>query len=436
PTSTQTATPTPTGTATPTPSPTSTTPVNAPKNIRRDPAYTTDLEHTARFLWDAVPNATMYRHYLDGMVIAGEDDATASETVRNLQPGTAYTFAVGAFVGGVEYKSAPFSFTTAGTAPTATPTPTPTSTQTATPTPSPTPTEGGWDIAAVGDMNNANNTSMSTHSGANATAILNGLNDGTIDHFLGLGDFQYDWGTCANLVNYWHKVWGGVLPKTYWASGPGHDVDLTVGFNDIGKYMNGQCAGNTTKSATNTHLNKYVDGLEWYAFDQGNWRVLHAPTAAWRYNATRAQAMTAEIDADLAAAKAQGKHLAVMYHDPYFTSATSAHTRETKVKPWIDVFWKHRVRVLLSGSQHNYERSCPVNNADQCVADGMQQFQVSTGGKEPLRPFLDSPAYIQRRFADTHGHLLMSLFPDGAYTWNYKPVGGLLQTDNGFRAAG
>ncbi|MFJ6283086.1 hypothetical protein ACIQHF_08535, partial [Pseudarthrobacter oxydans] len=121
---TPTPTPTSTQTATPTPSPTSTAPANAPKNIRLDPAYTTDLQHTARFLWDAVPNATMYRHYLNGVAIAGQDDTSTSETVGNLQPGTAYTFAVGAFVGGVEYKSAPFSFTTAAASPTPTPTPT------------------------------------------------------------------------------------------------------------------------------------------------------------------------------------------------------------------------------------------------------------------------------------------------------------------------
>ncbi|MFJ6313028.1 phytase [Pseudarthrobacter oxydans] len=139
-------TPTPTPTSTATPTPTSTAPGSAPQNIRIDPAYTTDLEHTARFLWDPVPNATNYRHYINGAAIAGEDDTSASETVRNLQPATAYAFSVGAFVGGVEYKSAPFSFTTAGASttptptPTATPTPTPTPTPTATPTPTPTPT--------------------------------------------------------------------------------------------------------------------------------------------------------------------------------------------------------------------------------------------------------------------------------------------------------
>ncbi|MBD1538870.1 phytase [Arthrobacter sp. S13_S34] len=132
-------TPTPTPTSTATPTPTSTAPGSAPKNIRLDPAYTTDLEHTARFLWDPVPNATNYRHYINGVAIAGEDDTSASETVRNLQPATAYTFSVGAFVAGVEYKSAPFSFTTAG----ASTTPTPTPTSTATPTPTPTSTAPG-----------------------------------------------------------------------------------------------------------------------------------------------------------------------------------------------------------------------------------------------------------------------------------------------------
>ena len=42
--------------------------------------------------------------------------------------------------------------------------------------------------------------------------------------------------------------------------------------------------------------------------------------------------MTSEMDADLKAAKAAGKHLAVMYHDPYFTSNTSSHTRFSKVE--------------------------------------------------------------------------------------------------------
>lgn len=542
-------------------SPTATTPAadaNTPKNIALDPAYSTDLEHTARFVWDAVPNATIYRHYIDGVAIPNEDDNTNSETVRGLQPGTNYKFVVGAFVNGVEYKSAPFDFKTAGTA--AVPVVTKvndssftytgtwqTSTGTAmyngdnhftnvtnnmwtysfmgtkaqlygqksdglgilavsidngpeqmvdpytsaarteqnllytspdltngthtikvrvtgtkntassgayaaadrldvtsltsgeTPSPTPTPTTppasgGTFSFAAVGDMNPDSNSSTTSASAKNANSIKAALADGTIQNFLGLGDFQYSIGYCSNLVNYWNKLWGPeITAKTYWMAGPNHDVQ--PGRNDdLGKFMNGECAGSTQKSATNQLLNKRQSAMEWYSFDRGNWHFLVAPTAAWYYNSSRAQAMTSEMDADLKAAKASGKHLAVMYHDPYFTSNTDTHTRYSPVKPWIDMWSDNKVKLLFSGSQHNYERSCPVNKLDQCVTDGMQQFQVSTGGKDPLRAFTSSPGYIQKRFSDTYGHLRMTLKDDGSYSWNFVPVSGGMQTDSGTRA--
>jgi hypothetical protein len=138
------------------------------------------------------------------------------------------------------------------------------------------------------------------------------------------------------------------------------------------------------------------------------------------------------MDTDMKAAKAAGKFLAVIYHDPYFTGTTSSHGRFTEAKPWIDMFWANRVKVTFSGSQHNYERSCPVNNVDQCVPDGMQAFQVSTGGIG-LRSLSNEPSFIQRYFTDTWGHLRMSLKADGSYTWQYIPVAGGMQTDSGSR---
>ena len=63
---------------------------------------------------------------------------------------------------------------------------------------------------------------------------------------------------------------------------------------------------------------------------------------------------------DLARAKARGKHLLVAYHDPYFTSTTDQHGPRHGVKPWVDVIDRYDVRLTLSASQHNYERTCPV----------------------------------------------------------------------------
>jgi len=298
-------------------------------------------------------------------------------------------------------------------------------------TPQPLTSGESFEFAAAGDMNPDGNTSATSHSGKNAASIIDGLNDGSLDNFLALGDFQYDKGTCSALGAY-NQLWGPAKAKTYWTAGPNHDVE--PGGHDVDKYMDGQCVS-TEKSATNSDLGRFQDALEWYSFDKGNWHILVAPTAAWRYDSGRAQAMTSEMDADLKAAKAAGKHLAVMYHDPYFTSNTASHTRFAKVKPWIDVFWANRVRVLLSGSQHNYERTCPINNEDQCVADGMQQFQVSTGGIG-LRDFTSDPSYVERKFSDTWGHLRMSLKADGSYTWEFRPVSGGMQTDSGSRSQG
>jgi hypothetical protein len=299
-------------------------------------------------------------------------------------------------------------------------------------TPPPPPPSGSVKIAAVGDMNPSGNTSTTSASGRNAAAIIAGLNSGDLSNFVGIGDFQYDKGTCTALNSYWKTLWGAAIPKTYWTTGPNHDVEPGVN-DDVDRFFNGQCAGSTAISATNTAKGGFVDALDFYSFDVGNWHFAVAPTAAWRYDVAKANAITGQLDADLAAAKAAGKQLAVIYHDPYFTSTTSSHARASEVRPWVDVMWRHRVRLTLSGSQHNYERSCPVNNVDQCVADGMTAFQVSTGGIG-LRAFTSNPAYIVRKFSDTWGHLVLTLNNDGSFSWEYKPVAGGMQTDSGSRS--
>lgn len=290
-------------------------------------------------------------------------------------------------------------------------------------------------IAAVGDMNPDGNTSTTSPSGKNAAAIAAGLANGSLDAFLGLGDFQYSIGNCSSFVNYWNRLWSGTKSKLYWISAPNHDWE--PGRNeDLDDFMNGACPGDSVKSAINTQRG-FIGNGDPYSFDLGNWHFAMLSTALWRYDTTKARQVTNWLDNDLAQAKAAGKHLVVAYHDPYFTSDTSSHSRETAVKPWIDIMDKHDVRLTLSGSQHNYERSCPVTKDDICVAEndpnGMTAFQVSTGGIG-LRSFTSSPSYIVKRFSDTWGWLKLSLYPDGSFSWQFNPVQGS-STDSGFRPA-
>jgi hypothetical protein len=308
-------------------------------------------------------------------------------------------------------------------------------------TPPPAGTGSSWKFDAVGDMNPSGTTSSTSASGKNAAAIKNDINAGTVANFIGLGDFQYSVGNCNNSsypndsFSKWEAQWGPLKAKTYWIGAPNHDYQ--PGRNiDLGTWMNGGCVS-TTKSATNTTLNRYHDPLEWYAFDKGNWHIVAAPTATWRYNPSRAAAMTQEMKDDILAAKANGKHIMALYHDPYYTSRTSDHNREYDVKPWTDMFYDTGVRLTLSGSQHNYERSCYVDKNDACKTDGtgVQAFNVSTGGIG-LRSFPDpKPSFIAHRFSDTWGYIQIDLKDDGSYTWNYKPTSGGMQTDSGTRAA-
>jgi hypothetical protein len=228
------------------------------------------------------------------------------------------------------------------------------------------------------------------------------------------------------LVNQWGKLWGPVISKTYHIAGPTHDA--ASGTNELGyrKFFHGECPGSTAKSAAVTEKGSSIGPFDAYSFNLSSWHFAMMPTAALRYNTQSAASLASWLDEDLSAAESTGKHLAVAYHDPYFTSATSVHSRETQVKPWIDVIDKHRVRLTLSGSQHNYERTCPVRADDTCTADagrGTTAFQVSTGGIG-LRPFTSSPDYIVKRFSDTHGWLELTLNADGSFSWEFKPVDG------------
>jgi acid phosphatase type 7 len=296
------------------------------------------------------------------------------------------------------------------------------------PSPSPVP---DVHIAAVGDMNPAGNVDPDSPSGRNGAAISQLVENNEIDAFLGLGDFQYETGYCDGYVNYWNRLWGGTKPKLYWVTGPNHDWE--PGRNeDLEKFMNGQCPGAPEKAAINQQRGHIGSG-EPYSKDFGNWHFAFLSSGQWRYDKEQAAATTAWLDKDLSAAEAAGKHLAVVYHEPYFTSDTAEHGRAGDQKPWIDVMWKHRVRLTLSGSQHNYERTCPVDNADKCVDDGMTAFQVSTGGIDP-RPFTSKPKYIQKRFNDTRGFLRLTLHGDGSFDWNFVPTTGS-STDSGTRSA-
>ena len=279
-------------------------------------------------------------------------------------------------------------------------------------------------LAAVGDINHAGEASPKSASGRVAASII----AANPDYVFGLGDYQYTVGTCAALTGGFDKLWGRAAA----ADAPHRRSDARLDrasptSRATGSTSPGTCPGQTTgPSALVRARGASVGPGDFWSRDIGTWHLVGLPTALWRYAPDRARAMTATLSTDLAKAKARGKHLLVAYHDPYFTSTTDRHARYPDVKPWVDVLDRYDVRVTLSASQHNYERTCPVLSTGACTPNagqGTTSFNVSTGGLG-LRPFRDSPRFIAKRFADSHGWLALSLHPDGSFAWRYQAVDG------------
>jgi len=290
-------------------------------------------------------------------------------------------------------------------------------------------------IAAVGDMNPDENVDPTSDAGLNA-ADISAFDP---DIFFALGDFQYPTGGCADLVAYWDELWGPLVAKMYHVAGPVHDWESVTRQMGYQQHTNGACPGQTTgPSRLVTELGHPVGPDDFWSSDLGSWHLVGLPSGLWRYDPEAARAMTARLDADLAAASKRGQFSLVAYHDPYFTGTTAGHERALDLEPWIAVMDKYDVRLTLSGSQHNYERSCPVLSNDSCTSttgSGTTAFQVSTGGTGEREFIGERPPFTVQRFTGTYGWLELQLRPNGAFSWQFHAVSGPPNTDAGFRPA-
>ncbi|WP_159803415.1 family 16 glycosylhydrolase [Arthrobacter zhaoguopingii] len=76
-----------------------------PTNLR--PVASGTTQTAIRVEWDAPAGYTGgYKHYVNGVHVAGQDDATKGETLTGLAPNTSYNIQVSATIGGIQKKSA------------------------------------------------------------------------------------------------------------------------------------------------------------------------------------------------------------------------------------------------------------------------------------------------------------------------------------------
>ena len=166
----------------------------------------------------------------------------------------------------------------------------------------------------------------------------------------------------------------------------------------------------------------------YYSYDLGDWHIISLNSMCENVGGCGATSpMVSWLKEDLAA-NASHKCTLAYFHHPLFSSGD--HGNQTKMKPTWDALYAANADVVVNGHDHSYERFAPQNPCGAAdSARGIREFVVGTGGAG-LRPFATIKANSEKRNADTHGVLKLTLNPT-SYDWQFVPVAGKTFTDSG-----
>lgn len=301
--------------------------------------------------------------------------------------------------------------------PTGTPLPTPTPTGTPLPTPTPTGAPGTVVIAAVGDIHGEG-------SDADSVATANMVDSINPTAILGLGDYQYTTGTCANFTTsgHYNSDWGREQSRMYPTLGPTHDYDGSSTGSNAAGYFNGSCAGQSVKApGAGLAAGGTLQWNEPYSFNLGAWHIVQLPSACYRYSGCDASAISTWLNNDLTA----DTHTCQLayWHEPYWTSPSAEHTSDTSMQMWTQILLNHGTELVLNGHQHFYERFFPQNTSNvRDDAHGIASIIVGTGGighYTKTSTAANEAAYN----ASTYGVMKLSLTSTG-YSTQFMPVEG------------
>jgi 3',5'-cyclic AMP phosphodiesterase CpdA len=214
---------------------------------------------------------------------------------------------------------------------------------------------------------------------------------------LTLGDNTYPVGAAAEFRNCYGPTWGRFKDRTWPA--PGNHEYATARAAPYFAYF-GPRAGHGH-----------------YSVELGSWHVIsldsdldpaaHAAQLAW-------------LREDLA--RHPARCTLAYWHHPLYSSG--GHGSIPKMRDAWEALYRAGAEIVLSGHDHDYERFAPQDAGGRPdAARGIRQFVVGTGGAYPT-PFLWTAANSEARDS-SHAGVLRLRLGDGAYEWQFMPVGQL-----------
>jgi len=269
-------------------------------------------------------------------------------------------------------------------------------------------------VVAAGDIVCGTGTSATALCQHAATAALIGpIAPAAV---LLLGDNQYEDGSYADFLNFYHPTWGAYKDITIPAAG-NHEYQ-TAGASGYFDYFNG--IGVATGAAGDRSKG-------YYSRDIGSWHVVVLNSNCASVGGCGAGSVQEQwLRADLAAHT--NACTMATWHHPRFSSGT--HGSDATVQALWQALYDLNADLVLSGHDHDYERFAPQDAAGTLDnARGLRSFVVGTGGKD-LRPFGTIRANSEVRNSNSLGIMKLTLHAEG-YDWQFVPIPGHTLTDAG-----
>jgi uncharacterized protein (TIGR03382 family) len=295
----------------------------------------------------------------DQLARSAESGRVHAVPLTGLTPGTEYTYVIDA----CGSRTVPKRFSTA-----------------------PVPGTRSVHFAAVGDFGTG---------GAQQKAVFDSMLLREPELFIALGDNAYSSGTEAEIQTHLFAPMEQVLPEVPFFPVAGNHEYVT---NQSQPYLD------------NFYLPDDTSGTErYYSFDWGHVHFVGLDSScaiglASKERCTLA-AQKAWLEKDLAASKADWK--VVYFHHPPWSSG--AHGSQLLMRrEFAPIFEKYGVDLVLTGHDHNYERSHPMQG-DNVAASGTRgiTYLVVGGGGASLRTFQSSskPSWSAVRNNKDYGFL-------------------------------
>jgi len=294
--------------------------------------------------------------------------------------------------------------------------------------PTPKPEPGDPVIVAAGDIACDKDSSSFNGGLGTDTSCRQRATGETIERLdpaavLALGDLQYEDGDTDQWPASFDRFWGRFKARI-------HPVVGNHEYLRCGTYKE-SCSSDETAAAYGAYFGRAAGELDhyYYSFDIGAWHLialnsnshgaggLDTGSAQWRW-----------LRRDLESHR--NRCVLAYWHHPRFSSGR--HGESSAMGPIYKLLYENGVDVVLTGHDHHYERTAPLDpSGTRDDARGIVNWVVGTGGRNIRTGTVRPRPYTVSWNDTTFGVLRLTLHP-GGYDFEFVPaVGSFAESGSG-----